>query len=44
VALDDVFEEGQGYVALSRATQLDGLRVRSFDPRKFRVSPNVRGK
>ncbi len=29
---------GQAYVALSRATSLDGLQVLNFNPRKARVS------
>ncbi|MES1908724.1 MAG: hypothetical protein MHM6MM_009682 [Cercozoa sp. M6MM] len=35
VSLGDVFERGQSYVALSRATALRGLRVLSFRPDGF---------
>jgi len=41
VDLRNVFEAGQAYVALSRARTLEGLRVLSFDPRKFWTSPKV---
>lgn len=34
VDLGRVFEKGQAYVALSRATTLDGLQVLNFDPTK----------
>ena len=34
VDLARVFEKGQAYVALSRATSLDGLQVLHFDPAK----------
>jgi ATP-dependent DNA helicase PIF1 len=34
VDLGRVFEKGQAYVALSRATTLDGLQVLNFDPAK----------
>ena len=36
VDLARVFEKGQAYVALSRATSLDGLQVLNFDPAKVR--------
>jgi len=41
VDLRHVFEAGQAYVALSRARTLEGLRVLSFDPRRFWTSPKV---
>jgi len=41
VDLRHVFEAGQAYVALSRARTMEGLRVLSFDPRKFWTSPKV---
>ncbi|TFJ84312.1 hypothetical protein NSK_004303 [Nannochloropsis salina CCMP1776] len=39
--LDDVFEDGQAYVALSRAVKLEGLRVLTFRQDRFRVSLHV---
>ncbi|EAU33931.1 DNA repair and recombination protein pif1, mitochondrial precursor [Aspergillus terreus NIH2624] len=41
VDLGRVFEKGQAYVALSRATSKDGLQVTRFDPRKVMVHPKV---
>lgn len=41
VDLGRVFEKGQAYVALSRATTQDGLQVTRFDPRKVMVHPKV---
>jgi len=41
VKIDDVFDTGQAYVALSRATCLSGLRVIAFDRAKFRPHPAV---
>jgi len=35
---------GQAYVALSRATSLDGLQVYGFDPKKVRPLAMFRGK
>jgi len=45
VDLGKVFEKGQAYVALSRATKLDGLQVLNFNPSKVNmlfVSPRTR--
>ena len=36
-----VFAHGQLYVALSRATSLETLRVQGFDARRVRVHPKV---
>ena len=36
VDLGRVFEKGQAYVALSRATSLDGLQVTGFNAAKVR--------
>lgn len=41
VDLGKVFEKGQAYVALSRATSLDGLEVRNFRPDKVMAHPKV---
>ncbi|THV06110.1 hypothetical protein K435DRAFT_626600, partial [Dendrothele bispora CBS 962.96] len=41
VDLGRVFESGQAYVALSRATSLEGLQVMNFDPTKVRAHPSV---
>lgn len=41
VDLGKVFEKGQAYVALSRATCLEGLQVLNFDPRKVNAHPRV---
>jgi ATP-dependent DNA helicase PIF1 len=41
VSFDRIFAYGQAYVALSRATDLAGLRVRDFNPSKIRAHPNV---
>lgn len=41
VDLGRVFEKGQAYVALSRATSQEGLQVSRFDPRKVMVHPKV---
>ncbi|EKG14532.1 DNA helicase PIF1 ATP-dependent [Macrophomina phaseolina MS6] len=42
VDLASVFETGQAYVALSRATGVDGLQVLNFDPSRVAVHPKVR--
>jgi len=39
--LRHVFEYGQAYVALSRATTLAGLHIVDFDQRGFRAHPKV---
>ena len=41
VDLGRVFEKGQAYVALSRATSQAGLQVLRFDPRNVMVHPKV---
>ncbi|PHH74520.1 hypothetical protein CDD82_4898 [Ophiocordyceps australis] len=41
VNLGRVFEKGQAYVALSRATTQQGLRVINFDPAKVMAHPKV---
>lgn len=41
VDLKRVFEKGQAYVALSRATGRRGLQVMNFDPSKIRVHDKV---
>lgn len=43
VDLGRVFEKGQAYVALSRATTQAGLQVSRFDPRRVMVHPKVTG-
>ena len=42
VDLGKVFERGQAYVALSRATSMAGLQVLRFDPQKVMAHPKVR--
>ncbi|GJE90946.1 ATP-dependent DNA helicase PIF1 [Phanerochaete sordida] len=41
VDLARIFEKGQAYVALSRATSLEGLQVLNFDPAKVKAHPKV---
>lgn len=41
VDLGRVFEKGQAYVALSRATSQAGLQITRFEPRKVMVHPKV---
>lgn len=41
VDLGKVFEKGQAYVALSRATSQTGLQITRFDARKVMVHPKV---
>lgn len=41
VDLARIFEKGQAYVALSRATTLEGLQVLNFDPSKVKAHPKV---
>ena len=42
VDLGKVFEKGQAYVALSRATTMEGLQVLRFDPKKVLAHDKVR--
>jgi ATP-dependent DNA helicase PIF1 len=42
VDLGKVFEKGQAYVALSRATSMEGLQVMRFDPKKVLAHERVR--
>jgi ATP-dependent DNA helicase PIF1 len=42
VDLGKVFEKGQAYVALSRATSMAGLQVMRFDPKKVNAHDRVR--
>jgi ATP-dependent DNA helicase PIF1 len=42
VDLGKVFEKGQAYVALSRATSMEGLQVLRFDPKKVNAHERVR--
>jgi ATP-dependent DNA helicase PIF1 len=41
IRLDNAFEFGQAYVALSRVTSLKGLTLTSFDPRVIKAHPKV---
>jgi len=41
IDLGRTFEKGQAYVALSRATNLDGLQVVGFDPTKIKAHPKA---
>lgn len=43
VDLGKIFEKGQAYVALSRATCQEGLQIMRFDPRKVMAHERVRG-
>lgn len=39
---NDIFENGQTYVALSRLRSLKGLYITAFDPKKIRTNPIVK--
>lgn len=41
VSFNNIFEYGQGYVALSRATCLQGLTLRSFSPHSIKAHTKV---
>jgi ATP-dependent DNA helicase PIF1 len=41
IDLKRIFEKGQAYVALSRATSQAGLEVQNFDPKKVMAHPRV---
>ena len=41
IDLNRVFEKGQAYVALSRATSIEGLQVLGFNPAKVMAHPKV---
>lgn len=41
IGLDEVFEDGQGYVALSRCRSLEGLVLRSFDETVLHANSDV---
>ena len=43
VDLGKIFEKGQAYVALSRATSQEGLQILRFDPKKVMAHDRVRG-
>ncbi len=42
IKIDDSFSYGQSYVALSRATNFEGLCVIDYDIRNFRINPKVK--
>jgi len=42
VSLAGVFEYGQAYVAMSRATKLSQMSLRGFNERSFKVNPEVK--
>jgi len=41
VDLGRIFEKGQAYVAISRATCMEGLEIVNFDPVKVMAHPDV---
>lgn len=42
VNLNNIFACGQAYVAISRATRLEGLQIQCFEPRKVMANPVVK--
>lgn len=42
VDLNNIFEDGQAYVAISRCTGIDRLQVKSFAPHKIRANKDVK--
>ncbi len=41
VSLGETFEYGQGYVALSRLKSLEGLYLKSYNPKSLQVNPAI---
>ncbi len=41
ISLGETFEYGQGYVALSRLRSLEGLYLKSYNPKSLQVNPSI---